>query len=41
VSWKAALDHLARAAELDPRFREYARTDEDLESIRDAPEFPA
>ena len=37
----AALGHLARAAELDPRFREYARTDDDLESIRDAPEFPS
>jgi mannose-6-phosphate isomerase-like protein (cupin superfamily) len=36
-----ALGHLARAAELDPRFGEYARTDDDLESIRDAPEFPS
>jgi len=37
----AALGHLVRAAELESRFAEYARTDDDLESIRDAPEFPA
>jgi tetratricopeptide (TPR) repeat protein len=31
-----ALDHLARSAELDPRVREWARSDSDLDSIRDA-----
>ena len=36
-----ALDHLRRAIELEERFREFARTDEDLASIRDRPEFQA
>ena len=32
-----ALGHLRRAAELDPRVREWAASDTDLDSIRDAP----
>lgn len=37
-----ALDHLERAVELQPSFAEtYARTDDDLASIRDDPRFPA
>ena len=36
-----ALDHLRRAIELEERFREFARTDEDLASLRDRPEFQA
>jgi hypothetical protein len=36
-----ALDELAIAVEGGERFREYARTDEDLDSIRDDPRFPA
>jgi hypothetical protein len=35
-----ALDELATAVEGAERFREYARTDEDLDSIRDDPRFP-
>jgi hypothetical protein len=35
----AALEHLARAVELRPRFAESAREDEDLASIRDDPRF--
>lgn len=35
-----ALDELAIAVEGGDRFREYARTDEDLDSIRDDPRFP-
>ena len=34
-----ALEHLRRAIELEERFRELARTDEDFETIRDRPEF--
>jgi mannose-6-phosphate isomerase-like protein (cupin superfamily) len=30
-----AVDHLRRSIELDERFREFARTDEDFDSIRD------
>jgi tetratricopeptide (TPR) repeat protein len=37
----AALGHLARAVELEPRFAEYAQTDEDLDAIRGASGFPA
>ncbi len=37
----AALEHLARAVEIEPRFAELARDDEDLVSIRDDPRFPA
>lgn len=33
---EAAIEHLARAVSLDARFGDYAKTDEDLESIRDA-----
>jgi tetratricopeptide (TPR) repeat protein len=36
----AALEHLNRAVELDPRSREWAQTDSDLESVRDDPRFP-
>jgi len=31
--------HLARAIDLEERFREFARTDEDFEAVRDRPEF--
>lgn len=36
-----AIEHPAAAAELDVRFKEYARKGEDLDSIRNAPGFPA
>jgi tetratricopeptide (TPR) repeat protein len=36
----AALEHLHRAIEIEARFAEYAREDEDFESIRDDPRFP-
>jgi tetratricopeptide (TPR) repeat protein len=36
-----ALAHLTEAIELDPRMREWARTDEDFAAIRDDPRFPA
>ena len=36
----AALEHLARAVEIEPRFAEIARDDADLASIRDDPRFP-
>jgi tetratricopeptide (TPR) repeat protein len=36
----AALEHLRRAVELDPRAKEWARSDSDLESLRDEPDFP-
>lgn len=35
-----ALEHLLRAVELDPKAREWAQDDRDLDSIRDRPEFP-
>lgn len=38
---EAALTHLARAVELDPRYAGYAREDEDLAAIRDDPGFPS
>jgi tetratricopeptide (TPR) repeat protein len=34
-----ALEHLRRSIELEERFREYARTDEDFATIRDRSEF--
>ncbi|HEX7255913.1 MAG TPA: tetratricopeptide repeat protein [Gaiellaceae bacterium] len=34
-----ALGHLRRAIELEERFREYARTDEDFDAMRERPEF--
>lgn len=37
----AALEHVRRAVELDPQTGEWAKTDEDLDSIRDDPRFPA
>jgi tetratricopeptide (TPR) repeat protein len=36
---EAAIEHLTRSLELDERFREYARTDEDFAAIRDDPRF--
>jgi tetratricopeptide (TPR) repeat protein len=36
-----ALSHLRVAFENDPRTREWAKSDEDLASLRDAPEFAA
>jgi tetratricopeptide (TPR) repeat protein len=36
---KAAVEHLRRAIELEERFREFARTEEDFERIRDRQEF--
>jgi tetratricopeptide (TPR) repeat protein len=36
-----ALEHLARAVELQPTFLEYAQRDDDLASIRDDERFPA
>lgn len=36
----AAVEHLSRALEVDPRAREWARSDSDLDPIRDAPRFP-
>jgi quercetin dioxygenase-like cupin family protein len=36
-----AIEHLRRAAELDERTRRWMHTDEDLESLRDDPEFLA
>jgi tetratricopeptide (TPR) repeat protein len=38
---EAALAHLARAIEQNESFAEYAQSDEDLESIRSDPAFPA
>jgi tetratricopeptide (TPR) repeat protein len=35
-----ALAHLSEAIELDPRMREWARTDEDFAAIREDPRFP-
>jgi tetratricopeptide (TPR) repeat protein len=35
-----ALEHLARALELDPAYAEHARDDPDLEAIRADPRFP-
>jgi tetratricopeptide (TPR) repeat protein len=37
----AALEHLAEAIARDPRYAEYATTDDDLASLRDDPRFPA
>lgn len=36
-----ALDHLARAVELQPTFADYAQKDEDLAPLREDPRFPA
>jgi hypothetical protein len=38
---EAAISHLRRAIELDPKAREFAEKDSDFDSIRDDPEFPA
>ena len=37
----AAIGHLVRSAALESRFANYAQTDDDLETIRDHPSFPA
>lgn len=37
----AALEHLHGSIEREPRFAEYARTDEDFEAIRSDPRFPS
>jgi tetratricopeptide (TPR) repeat protein len=37
----AALEHLGRAVELEPKCREWARGDDDLDGIRGDPGFPA
>jgi tetratricopeptide (TPR) repeat protein len=37
----AALEHLARAVELEPKAVEWAAGDSDLDAIRDDPRFPA
>jgi tetratricopeptide (TPR) repeat protein len=37
----AAIEHLRAAVDKDEQFREYAKTDEDLEAIRSDPRFPA
>ena len=36
-----ALDHLKRAVSLDAKAAEWAATDEDFDSVRDEPRFPA
>jgi tetratricopeptide (TPR) repeat protein len=36
----AAIEHLRRAIEIEPRFAELARDDEDFAAIRDDPRFP-
>jgi quercetin dioxygenase-like cupin family protein len=36
-----ALDHLRHAIELDPKAKEWAAKDEDFDSLRNDPEFPA
>lgn len=36
-----AIEQLKRAIELDPQAKEYAAKDEDFDSLRDDPEFPA
>jgi hypothetical protein len=36
-----AIAHLTRALELDPKLREIAKSDSDLDSIRDRTDFPA
>lgn len=38
---EAAIGHLRRAIDLDPKAREFAQDDSDFDSIRDDPEFPA
>ena len=37
----AAIEHLRRSIALNEQFAEYAKTDDDLASIRDDPRFPA
>ena len=37
----AAIEHLNRAIELDPKAREFAAKDTDFDWLRDDPEFPA
>lgn len=35
----AALDHLGKAVQADPRFKKYAKSDEDFAAIKDDPRF--
>jgi quercetin dioxygenase-like cupin family protein len=35
-----AIEHIVRAVELDPQYREHATGDSDLDAIRDDPRFP-
>ena len=35
-----ALDHIVRAVDLEPAYRQYAAEDSDLDAIRDDPRFP-
>ena len=37
---EAALEHLGRAAELEPRCAALARDDADVDSVREGPRFP-
>jgi tetratricopeptide (TPR) repeat protein len=37
----AAIERLNRAIELDPKAKEYAAGDEDFDTVRDRPDFPA
>jgi hypothetical protein len=37
---EAAVEHVTRAFELDPKLREHAKSDTDLDPIRDRPDFP-
>jgi tetratricopeptide (TPR) repeat protein len=37
---ESALEHLRQAIEIEERFREYARQDDDFEAIRGRPDFP-
>jgi len=37
---EAALDHIGESVEAEPRYREFAQTDDDLASIRDDERFP-
>ncbi len=37
---EAALEHIREAVDAEPRYREYAQTDDDLASIRDDERFP-
>jgi tetratricopeptide (TPR) repeat protein len=38
---RAAISDLTRAIQLDPYYRQYAQKDQDLDNLRDDPEFPS